>query len=75
MDSTQYYSDDKTITSYWTPPKELQENIYKLELLIKQNNIVEVISLNKEGVLVSSILFQKINEYNKKRTIFRQSKS
>ena len=65
LDSTQYYSDDKTITSYWTPPKELQNNIHKLELSIEQNNIVDVKSLNKDGVLVSSIQFLKIKEYNK----------
>ena len=65
LDSTHFFSDEKTITSYWTPPKELQENIYKLELLIEQNNIVDVKYLNKDGVLVSSIQFLKIKEYNK----------
>ena len=65
LDSTQYYSDDKTITSYWTPPKEIRNNIHKLELSIEQNNIVDVKSLNKDGVLVSSIQFLKIKEYNK----------
>ena len=65
LDSTQFFSDKKIIISYWTPPKELQKNIYKLELSIKQNNIVDVKSFNKEDVLVSSIQFFNTNEYNK----------
>ena len=65
LDSTQVSSDNKSIISYWTPPKEQSEYINKLELLIKQNNIVSLKSFNERNDMISSIQFYKINEYNK----------